>query len=131
MSEYENDPTSIYYKRVHTRKKINVVYFLLNLILSIIYFFLIYKLIPKPKGIILILAIVVYIAFELKYFVTTSIKLYQWFAPVHIRDRCRFEPSCSNFALLAIEKYGIIKGGIKAIDRLRRCNINNGGFDEP
>jgi putative component of membrane protein insertase Oxa1/YidC/SpoIIIJ protein YidD len=33
--------------------------------------------------------------------------------------------------LLSIEKYGVWKGLPKGVNRLRRCNINNGGFDEP
>ncbi|MBI4778956.1 membrane protein insertion efficiency factor YidD [Candidatus Falkowbacteria bacterium] len=43
---------------------------------------------------------------------------------------CRFYPTCSNYAVEAIEKYGLIKGGIKAVWRVLRCNpFNSGGFD--
>lgn len=43
---------------------------------------------------------------------------------------CRFHPTCSGYAIQAIEKYGLIKGGIKAIWRVLRCNpFNSGGFD--
>jgi len=43
---------------------------------------------------------------------------------------CRFKPTCSEFAIKAIEKYGIIKGGGKAIWRVLRCNPwNKGGYD--
>lgn len=38
---------------------------------------------------------------------------------------CRFYPSCSDYAILAIQKYGFIKGWIKAINRIKRCNIKN------
>lgn len=43
---------------------------------------------------------------------------------------CRFEPSCSKYAYQAIEKYGILKGGILSIWRLIRCNpFSKGGYD--
>lgn len=43
---------------------------------------------------------------------------------------CRFKPACSDYAYLAIEKYGIIKGGRKSLWRVLRCNPwNKGGYD--
>jgi len=43
---------------------------------------------------------------------------------------CRFNPTCSDYAIEAVEKYGFIKGGIKAVWRVLRCNpFNSGGFD--
>ena len=43
---------------------------------------------------------------------------------------CRFYPTCSSYAIQAIEKYGILKGSIKAIYRILRCNpFNKGGYD--
>lgn len=36
--------------------------------------------------------------------------------------RCRFTPTCSAYALEAIEKYGAAKGGLLAVKRLLRCN---------
>jgi uncharacterized protein len=43
---------------------------------------------------------------------------------------CRFHPTCSEYAIQAIEKYGFIKGGLKAVWRVLRCNpFNSGGFD--
>jgi putative membrane protein insertion efficiency factor len=43
---------------------------------------------------------------------------------------CRFEPSCSVYARDAIAEYGIVRGGIKAIWRIARCNPMGGhGFD--
>ena len=43
---------------------------------------------------------------------------------------CRFQPTCSDYAIQAIEKYGFIKGGFKAIGRVVRCHpFNPGGFD--
>jgi len=43
---------------------------------------------------------------------------------------CRFHPTCSEYGYQAIEKYGIIKGGVKAMWRILRCNPwNKGGHD--
>jgi uncharacterized protein len=58
------------------------------------------------------------------------IKLYQRvISPVRAR-RCRFAPSCSDYALDAIREYGIIRGAILAGWRLLRCNpFSHGGFD--
>ncbi len=38
---------------------------------------------------------------------------------------CRFYPSCSNYAIMALEKYGFIQGWILAYKRIRRCNFQN------
>ncbi len=59
------------------------------------------------------------------------IRIYQRYAPAAVRNKCRFEPSCSEYAIRAIEKYGLIRGIKTSIGRFRRCNINGGGFDEP
>jgi len=43
---------------------------------------------------------------------------------------CRFRPTCSEYAITAIEKYGMIKGSFLALWRLLRCNpFNKGGYD--
>jgi putative membrane protein insertion efficiency factor len=43
---------------------------------------------------------------------------------------CRFYPSCSRYAVEAIEKHGVIKGGMKTCARLCRCHpFHPGGFD--
>jgi len=44
---------------------------------------------------------------------------------------CRFNPTCSEYGLEAIKKYGIIKGGIKTIWRILRCNPWNKGGNDP
>ena len=43
---------------------------------------------------------------------------------------CRFKPTCSEYAISAVEKYGIFKGGLIAMYRVLRCNpFNDGGYD--
>ncbi len=38
---------------------------------------------------------------------------------------CRFHPSCSNYSILAFQKYGFIKGFKKTISRIQRCKPDN------
>ena len=43
---------------------------------------------------------------------------------------CRFYPTCSEYGIQAITKYGAIKGGLKTAWRILRCNpLNKGGYD--
>ncbi len=43
---------------------------------------------------------------------------------------CRYTPTCSQYALEAIEKYGALKGGWMAFRRILRCNpFHKGGYD--
>ncbi|MFH1822795.1 MAG: membrane protein insertion efficiency factor YidD [Patescibacteria group bacterium] len=43
---------------------------------------------------------------------------------------CRFRPTCSDYTIEAIKKYGVFKGGAKALWRVLRCNPwNKGGWD--
>ena len=45
---------------------------------------------------------------------------------------CRFSPTCSTYAMEAIEKYGAIKGGFLALKRILRCNpFYKGDFYDP
>lgn len=53
----------------------------------------------------------------LKKAVIGCIKLYQHYAPEDIRRRCLFKPTCSEYAILAIEKYGLIVGLKKNIHK--------------
>ena len=64
-------------------------------------------------------------------FVRNVIFLYQRYAPEKMRRSCLFVPSCSEYMLLAIEKYGVVIGVCKGIGRLLRCHQPNGGEDYP
>lgn len=59
------------------------------------------------------------------------ILLYQKLAPERMRASCLFVPSCSQYTLIAIEKYGVIKGIGKGVKRILRCHPPNGGEDYP
>lgn len=44
---------------------------------------------------------------------------------------CRFYPTCSDYTYQAVDKYGVIKGGVLGIYRILRCNPwNKGGIDK-
>ncbi len=59
------------------------------------------------------------------------ILLYQRSSPDHVRMLCRYTPSCSIYMIMAINKYGVIKGVYKGVKRLLRCKPPNGGIDFP
>ena len=43
---------------------------------------------------------------------------------------CKYEPTCSEYAKQAIEKYGVLRGGLKSLKRILRCNpFSKGGYD--
>jgi len=67
----------------------------------------------------------------MKIILISFIRLYQKTAPTRIRNSCRFEPSCSEFMILSLQKYGTRKGLLKGINRLQRCKIPHGGTDYP
>ncbi|MDP1809753.1 MAG: membrane protein insertion efficiency factor YidD [Actinomycetota bacterium] len=54
------------------------------------------------------------------------IKVYQAkISPRLGAGKCRFHPTCSQYAITAIDKYGVFRGGLKTYRRLRRCRPNN------
>lgn len=59
------------------------------------------------------------------------IRLYQIMAPSIIRKACRFQPTCSEYALQVFNAEGIRRGFPKVLRRLRRCRPPNGGIDQP
>jgi len=66
----------------------------------------------------------------MKIIALSVIKLYQNTISRALPPTCRFEPSCSQYAYEAIEKYGLLKGGWMALKRIGRCHpLNPGGYD--
>ncbi|MFH1335492.1 MAG: membrane protein insertion efficiency factor YidD [Candidatus Zixiibacteriota bacterium] len=58
------------------------------------------------------------------------IRIYQYTLRFVFPPSCRFHPSCSEYAVEAFGKFGVIKGGWLSIRRLCRCHpFNPGGFD--
>ncbi|MCD7902019.1 MAG: membrane protein insertion efficiency factor YidD [Bacteroides sp.] len=60
------------------------------------------------------------------------IELYQHYAPEEVRRKCILMPTCSEYALLALRKYGVIRGMYKTYIRLtRRCKGSIYSMDYP
>jgi len=76
-------------------------------------------------------ALLLYALLRLKRILLFMISVYQRYAPLSLRSACCFEPTCSEYMRLAIEKYGVRTGFSKGIDRLLRCKPPNGGYDWP
>ena len=57
----------------------------------------------------------------MKKFIISLIRLYQKI-PISTHSKCRFTPTCSEYMIIAIERFGVIKGGILGIKRIMRCN---------
>lgn len=66
----------------------------------------------------------------MKIFFIKAIRFYQRKISPLFPARCRFYPTCSHYALEAIEVHGAVKGGFLAVGRLLRCNpLFPGGYD--
>jgi hypothetical protein len=58
------------------------------------------------------------------------IKVYQYTLSPMLGQRCKYYPSCSNYAIGALREHGAIRGSGLAASRLLRCNpFSNGGYD--
>lgn len=77
------------------------------------------------------MAAVVYICIVAKRALIWLVHIYQHYAPDRVRLKCVFEPSCSEYMILCLKKYGVIKGVLKGVYRLLRCHPPNGGKDYP
>jgi uncharacterized protein len=62
--------------------------------------------------------------------VVALLRAYQrWISPA-FGPRCRYYPSCSEYAVQAVKQFGILRGLVLAAWRLLRCNpLSHGGFD--
>lgn len=69
--------------------------------------------------------------YPLKWSVIGAVLVYKAVAPMRVRSRCLFTPTCSTYMIMAIYKYGLFIGVAKGIGRLLRCKPPNGGTDYP
>ena len=83
-----------------------------------------------PPWILIAIAIVLTLLL-LRFFIIGLVLLYKALAPMSLRDRCRFEPSCSTYMIMALQKYGLFVGLYKGVRRIMRCHPPNGGEDLP
>lgn len=59
-----------------------------------------------------------------------AVRAYKLILSPWLPASCRFSPTCSEYAFEAIEKYGLIRGIMRALARLFRCHpLHPGGFD--
>jgi uncharacterized protein len=66
----------------------------------------------------------------MKRLLLAPIAAYQRLVSPALPRRCRYEPTCSAYAVIAIRRFGPLRGTLLAIWRLLRCNpFSNGGFD--
>ncbi|HYH13028.1 MAG TPA: membrane protein insertion efficiency factor YidD [Thermomicrobiales bacterium] len=66
----------------------------------------------------------------MKSVVLAMLRFYKRAISPNLPPSCRFQPTCSEYAYEAVEKYGILKGGRLAIWRILRCNPFGGsGYD--
>jgi putative membrane protein insertion efficiency factor len=64
--------------------------------------------------------------------VNALIRAYQTLVSPWLGPACRFHPSCSEYARIAIERDGAWRGGLRALRRLGRCHpFGGGGLDLP
>lgn len=59
------------------------------------------------------------------------IKVYQWTLSPFVGFHCRFSPTCSQYAIEAITKYGVIKGTFLGTKRIARCHPWCAGGHDP
>ncbi|MDR2520775.1 MAG: membrane protein insertion efficiency factor YidD [Bacteroidales bacterium OttesenSCG-928-I14] len=58
------------------------------------------------------------------------IKFYRLCVSPLLLSRCRYIPTCSEYSMIAIKRYGIFKGGVLGLKRVFRCNpFGKSGFD--
>ena len=66
----------------------------------------------------------------MKSLLLSLVRLYQYLISPLLGPRCRFHPSCSHYAIEALEKHGARRGGWLAVKRIARCHpFRPGGFD--
>ncbi|MCI0359061.1 MAG: membrane protein insertion efficiency factor YidD [Planctomycetaceae bacterium] len=64
--------------------------------------------------------------------VIAFVRLYQLTLSPLIGRQCRFQPTCSNYMIGAVEKYGVLRGVPMGLWRILRCNpFCKGGYDPP
>jgi putative membrane protein insertion efficiency factor len=62
--------------------------------------------------------------------VLALLRAYKWAISPMLPPACRYTPTCSEYAMEAIERFGVLRGGIKAIARVLRCHpFVKGGYD--
>ncbi|TAE11173.1 MAG: membrane protein insertion efficiency factor YidD [Bacteroidetes bacterium] len=67
----------------------------------------------------------------MKFLIIFPVRLYQWFLSPLLPKSCRYNPTCSQYMIEAVQKYGIFKGTWLGIKRISRCHPRGGWGDDP
>ena len=137
-TEWEQDVADIYVNnrkivRPDTNIKTALIYILLFLLATGVFTWLLHY-VFMTMNIFLLCTIVIFaeMLFCFRYAIIGAIKLYQHYAPEEIRRRCLFMPTCSEYTIMAIRKYGTVIGLCKSYFRLfYRCRGNIYMIDYP
>lgn len=66
----------------------------------------------------------------MKYVLIVLIKIYQIFISPYFPSSCRYQPTCSQYAVEALKRFGFFKGSWLSIKRISRCHPwHEGGYD--
>jgi hypothetical protein len=58
------------------------------------------------------------------------LRAYKWAISPMFPPACRYVPTCSEYAMEAVERHGVLRGGLMAVTRLLRCHpFSRGGYD--
>ena len=58
-------------------------------------------------------------------------RLYRFLAKPSLRNRCRFQPTCSHYMIVSLRKHILVVGLFKGLRRISRCHPPYGGIDNP
>ncbi|MCL2372304.1 MAG: membrane protein insertion efficiency factor YidD [Defluviitaleaceae bacterium] len=67
----------------------------------------------------------------MKSFCLAALRFYKRRVSPHLGVNCRFFPSCSEYMYIAIDRYGVLRGGWLGFKRLLRCHPFNRGGNDP
>ena len=108
---------------------------LITLLLLMFYYFLINRssqmFSTMVHGTLIFVGGILFVFLAAKDILLILIFIYQRFAPASVRSACLYQPCCSEYMRQSIIKYGVCKGTLKGIRRIRRCRPPNCGIDEP
>lgn len=62
--------------------------------------------------------------------VIKALRLYKWWVSPLLPSACRFHPTCSEYMIIAVTQYGVVRGVGRGLWRLAKCHpFHSGGFD--
>ena len=66
----------------------------------------------------------------MKFLLIAPLRFYRYAISPRLGRNCRFYPTCSEYAIEAVERHGALRGGLLAAKRVGRCHpFNRGGYD--